>query len=81
MMATTVAVVTDDAAGTAALLAPAFGAEPDGLLDSPMVAIGSLGEIADQFERRRDRWGYSYHVVPGPSAMELAPLVAELSGR
>ena len=76
-----VAVVTDDAAGTAEMLAPAFGAEPDGLLDSPMVAIGTLGEIGEQFEQRRDRWGYSYHVVPGPSAKELAPLVAELSGR
>ena len=73
--------VTDDAPGTAELLAPAFGTEPDGLLDSPMVALGTLGEIAEQFERRRDRWGYSYHVIPGPSARDLAPLVAGLTGR
>ena len=76
-----VAVVTDDAAGTAELLAPAFGAEPDALLDSPMVAVGTLSEIGEQFERRRDRWGYSYHVIPGPSAQEFGPLVAELTGR
>jgi probable F420-dependent oxidoreductase len=76
-----VAVVTDDAAGTAELLAPAFEAEPDALLDSPMVAIGSLAQIADQFQARRDRWGYSYHVIPGANATEFAPLVAELSGR
>ena len=76
-----VAMVTDDAAGTAELLAPAFGTEPDGLLDSPMVALGTLEEIAEQFGRRRDRWGYSYHVIPGPSARDFAPLVAELTGR
>lgn len=76
-----VAVVTDDAAGTAELLAPAFEAEPDALLDSPMVAIGSLAQIADQFQARRDRWGYSYHVIPGENAAEFAPLVADLSGR
>jgi hypothetical protein len=75
------AVVTDDAKGTAELLAPAFDTEPDGLLESPMVAIGSLGELGERFLERRERWGYSYHVVPGPSAKDMAPLVAELTGR
>lgn len=76
-----VAVVTDDAAGTAELLAPAFGTRPEGLLDSPMVAVGPLGELAERFLQRRERWGYSYHVVPSTSAVELAPLVADLTGR
>lgn len=75
-----IATVTDDAVGTAELLAPTFGADPVELLDSPMVAIGTLGEIAEQFGRRRARWGYSYHVIPGDSARDLAPLVAELAG-
>jgi probable F420-dependent oxidoreductase len=76
-----VATLTDDALGTAELLAPAFGAEPTDLLDSPMVLLGTPGEIAEQLERRRERWGYSYHVIPGPSAVEFAPIVAELTGR
>ena len=76
-----VAELTDDAAGTAELLAPAFEATPADLLDSPMVAIGTHDEIAEQFERRRDRWGYSYHVIPGPSAVAFAPLARELTGR
>jgi probable F420-dependent oxidoreductase len=76
-----VAVVTDDAVGTAELLAPAFGTRPEGLLDSPMVAVGTLGELAEQFLQRRERWGYSYHVVPSTSAVDLAPLVADLTGR
>jgi probable F420-dependent oxidoreductase len=76
-----VAMLTDDAIGTAEMLAPAFGTEAEGLLDSPMVAIGTPGEIEEQFERRRARWGYSYHVIPGPSAVAFAPLVAGLTGR
>lgn len=76
-----VATLTDDALGTAELLAPAFGAEAADLLDSPMVLLGTPGEIAEQLERRRERWGYSYHVLPGPSAVEFAPIVAELTGR
>ncbi len=76
-----VAEITDDAAGTAELLAPAFGTEPDGLLESPMVMLGTVAELAEQLEVRRDRWGYSYHVIPGPSARAFAPLVAEMAGR
>ncbi len=76
-----VAELTDDAAGTAELLAPAFGATPADLLDSPMVAIGTHDEVTEQFERRRARWGYSYHVIPGPSAVAFSPLVRELTGR
>ena len=61
-------------------LAPAFGVAPDGLLDSPMVAVGTEAQLAEQFMARRERWGYSYHVVPGPSAAEFAPIVARLTG-
>ena len=73
--------LTDDAAGTAELLAPAFGAEPDQLLHSPMVMLGTEAELEEQLERRRDRWGYSYHVIPGASARAFAPLVARMTGR
>ena len=75
-----VAVVTDDAEAVAETLAPAFGVAPDGLLDSPMVAVGTETQLAEQFMARRERWGYSYHVVPGPSAAEFAPIVARLTG-
>jgi len=75
-----VANVTDDAAGTAELLAPAFEADPVALLDSPMVLLGTIDELADQVLARRERWGYSYHVVPGDSAVEFAPLVARMTG-
>jgi hypothetical protein len=37
--------------------------------------------VADQLRAARERWGVSYFVVQGESAMDLAaPVVAELSG-
>ncbi|HTO00778.1 MAG TPA: TIGR03621 family F420-dependent LLM class oxidoreductase, partial [Microthrixaceae bacterium] len=62
-----VAEITDDAKAIADVLAPTFGATPDALLDSPMVMLGTIGELAEQIEFRRERWGYSYHVIPGDS--------------
>lgn len=76
-----VANVTEDAAGLAELLAPAFEADPVALLDSPMVMLGTIEQLAEQLEARRDRWGYSYHVIPGDSAKEFAPLVARMTGK
>ena len=75
-----VAQVTDDAAGTAELLAPAFEADPVALLDSPMVMLGTIDELAEQVLARRERWGYSYHVIPGDQAVDFAPLVTRMTG-
>jgi hypothetical protein len=76
--------ITDDAQAVAELLAPGFGLgdeDPTSLLDSPMVIVGTVPELVDRLQERRDRWGFSYHVVQNESALELAPLVAELTGR
>lgn len=76
-----VAAITDDADGMAEVLAPAFGVEKDGVLDSPMVLVGTLEQTAEQLEARRERWGYSYHVIPQSAARDFAPLVERLTGR
>jgi probable F420-dependent oxidoreductase len=76
--------ITDDAQAVAELLAPGFGLgdeDPTSLLDSPMVVVGTVPELVDRLHARRERWGFSYHVVQNESALELAPLVAELAGR
>ena len=73
--------VTDDAKALAEAVAPGFGGTPDEVLDSPLTLIGSEGEIADRLHHRRERWGYSYHVIPGDQAHEFAPVVASLTGR
>ena len=76
-----VAEVTDTARETAELLAPTFGTDAEGLLESPMVLLGTVDEIVERLEARRTRWGYSYIVVPQSAAAAFAPVVARLDGR
>jgi probable F420-dependent oxidoreductase len=73
--------LTDDTAGVAELMGQLFSADPKDVLDSPLTLIGSTAECADRLRERRERWGYSYTVVPGEKARDFAPLVAELTGR
>jgi probable F420-dependent oxidoreductase len=72
---------TDDPVGFADQVAPLFGAaDGEELLSSPMTLIGNVASLIDELNRRRDRWGYSYIVVPGDHARAFAPLVAALAG-
>jgi probable F420-dependent oxidoreductase len=51
------------------------------VLAMPSVFIGSVGEIADQMEERRARYGFSYYVVSDRQLDRAAPLVARLATR
>ena len=75
-----VAEVTDDADEFAAGLAVAFESDPANVLASPLSLIGPQAEIRERLHERRERWGYSYCVMPGDKAHEFAPIVAELTG-
>jgi len=75
-----VAEVTDDADEFVAGLAVAFESDPANVLTSPLSLIGSPTEIRERLHERRERWGYSYCVMPGDKAHEFAPIVAELTG-
>ena len=64
-------------------IAPGFGLDgqdPLAVLDSPMTMVGTVEEIGERLHARRDRWGFSYHVVQGDKALEMAPVVAALAG-
>ena len=50
-----------------------FSADPKDVLASPLTLIGSLAECADRLRERRERWGYSYTVIPGEKARDFAP--------
>ncbi len=76
-----VAEITDDTAGVAKVMGELFSANPDDVLASPLTLIGSQSECADRLRARRERWGYSYTVIPGDQARDFAPLVAELTGK
>ncbi|HEY7140240.1 MAG TPA: TIGR03621 family F420-dependent LLM class oxidoreductase [Methylomirabilota bacterium] len=51
------------------------------VLAMPSVFIGSVAEIADRMEERRDLYGFSYYVVSDRQLDRAAPLVARLAGR
>ena len=72
--------VTDDRDGVSALLGEMFGVDPGTGLESPMVLVGTAAQIVEDLQARRERWGYSYTVVPGDKAFDFAPVVAELTG-
>jgi probable F420-dependent oxidoreductase len=49
------------------------------LRDSPHVLAGSVSEMAQQLEVRRQRWGFSYIVVREDVMEDFAPVVAKLA--
>jgi probable F420-dependent oxidoreductase len=75
-----VAALTDDAASLAEMLAGGFETSPQNVLDSPLTLIGSEPEVVDRLHARRERWGYSYVVIPGDQLHAFAPVVARLTG-
>jgi probable F420-dependent oxidoreductase len=51
------------------------------LLDSPVVAIGTLSEVCEKLVRVRNTLGFNYFVTPHAASMEaLAPIVTRLTG-
>lgn len=74
------AIVTDDRQGTAEMMAPLFGLPPEELDTYPHACIGTIEEIAEALEARRERWDASYIVFQGDTMEPMAPLVAKLAG-
>jgi probable F420-dependent oxidoreductase len=75
-----VAEITDDTASLADVLGQLFSADPKDVLASPLTLIGSVAECTDRLQERREKWGYSYTVIPGEKARDFAPLVGALTG-
>jgi len=72
--------VTDDQHGTAEMMAGLFGLDTDGVLEVPHALIGSVEQMIEQLQARRERWGFSYVVVQGDALESFAPVVAALAG-
>jgi probable F420-dependent oxidoreductase len=75
-----VAIVNDDQAAMVARVAPGFGMSPEEVLQSPHALIGSVGQIADALQERREKFGFSYIVFSGDGFEALAPVVKKLAG-
>lgn len=72
--------VTDDREGFAHAMAGGFGIDPSDALEVPHALFGTVDQIADTLQARRDRWGFSYIVVQGDALEPMAPVVERLAG-
>ena len=75
-----VANVTDDRDTVAGALAAGLRSEPSEILQTPHFLIGTVEQIVEDLQARRDRFGISYVVVPDAAAVSLAPVVERLTG-
>ena len=50
------------------------------ILQSPYVLIGTVDQIVEDLQSRRERWGMSYYVVFERDMDAFAPVVARLAG-
>jgi probable F420-dependent oxidoreductase len=76
-----VCAITDDAHGFATAVAPGFDTTPEEVLGSGAALIGTVPEMIDELQKRRDEWGVSYIVVGGDNFEDFAPVVAALAGK
>ena len=73
--------ITDDREAVAAVMAAGFGAEPEDILAMPHFLIGTVDQVVEDLQRRRERYGISYVIVPGEVDETFAPVVARLAGK
>ncbi|HEV3450072.1 MAG TPA: TIGR03621 family F420-dependent LLM class oxidoreductase [Acidimicrobiia bacterium] len=70
--------ITEDRALAVEPIAARTGTDPDTLLASPYLLVGTRDEIVEQIRRARDRWGFSYFVTRDAEA--TAPIIDGLRG-
>lgn len=75
-----VANVTDDRDVVTESMAAALGTEPREILEMPHFLIGTVDQLVEDLQARRERYGISFVVVPGEAAESLAPVVERLAG-
>ena len=55
--------------------------DPEVVGESPQVLVGSVEEICETMERRRELFGISYYTFYEPDLVTMAPVVERLTGR
>ncbi len=72
--------ITDDRQGFADMMAPMFGATAPEMLGSGAALFGTIPEIIDTLQERRETWGVTYVVVGNDFCEAFAPVVDALVG-
>lgn len=76
-------IVSDDRIAAADLVAKKNGwkdTRPEEVFDMPAFAIGTVDEIVETLQRRREHLGFSYLIVGDAEMESLAPLITRLAG-
>lgn len=75
-----VTIVTDDRQGMAERIGQGFGMAAADVLETPHVVVGTVGQIVEDLQRRREEFGFSYVVFSGDMHEQMAPVVKQLAG-
>jgi probable F420-dependent oxidoreductase len=73
--------VTDERMSAVEALAAEWQVAPAVVQESPHVLIGSVPQLVDQLQQRRDQYGFSYISVFEPVMEAFAPIVQQLTGQ
>jgi probable F420-dependent oxidoreductase len=71
--------VTSDRDAVVGPMASAFGLSSNDALDIPLCLAGTAEQLVETIERRRERWGFTYWIVPDNAMEDFAPVVASLA--
>lgn len=75
--------ITDDRDGALEFVSQLFGMPKEVVADSPALIAGSVPEIVEQLQERRERWGFNYVVVQhagGQGMDRFGEVIAALAG-
>ena len=72
--------ITKNGAATREKMGAAFGMSGDDLAAYPHALVGSIGEVCETLQRRREDYGISYVTVGAAAMEEFAPIVERLAG-
>jgi probable F420-dependent oxidoreductase len=75
-------IMTNDRRGAAQELAARWTQlNPEEILQSPYVLVGTVQQMIEDLLARRERWGISYYTITAADMDGFAPVVSHLAGR
>lgn len=75
-----VCIVTDDRDSVIDSLGPGFGLTRDEIEGIPFALVGTVEQMVDTLQERRERYGINYVTVQADAMETFAPVVAKLAG-
>jgi probable F420-dependent oxidoreductase len=72
--------ITDDRSSIIEAMAPHFGISSDDALHIPLALLGTLDQMEEELQWRRQEYGISYWSIEADSWEALGPVVSSLSG-